>query len=155
MKKKPPKPTPIQKQKEFAKEVALTGDIKASTLKVYGGTYPSKVEEKGREVLSKDRVVKKIIQVWNEMGLTLNYATKKHLEVLKSRHAKKADILKAVDMVYKGHGAYDDEGKGGKMGDQNFLMMFIQQRRERGLPIPKEIAEAVEEKGGDENESTR
>jgi len=133
------------KRKQFAELVAKTGDVQAATLKVYGGTYPSAALKRGEEITSLPVVARKVISIWNKMGLTLDVASKKHLEVLKSKQTKKGDVLKAIEMVYKGHGVYK-EGEESKASDQNFLMLFIKQRKERGLPVPKKIIEMVEEK---------
>lgn len=137
------------RQKEFAKIVAETGDIAAATMQVYGGNgrvLPSEVKDKAKEVLADPAVVAEIVKLWDEVGLTLPLAAQRHFQIMMDPLSKGSDVLRAVEDVYKGH-----KIPGFTPGDENIapqkspINIFIDQRNMRGLPIPKEIQEALKE----------
>lgn len=127
-----------RQDRKFADLVAKTGDIKGAALAVYGLPKFKTPEEQGREKVLKPEVMSEIRKVWAKYGLDLDLATKKHVEVLKSRRAKKADILNAVKLVYQEHGfAKEEESK-----KTDVIEVIIKMRKERGLPVPKDLIDA-------------
>lgn len=134
------------KRKAFVKRVLETRDIASSHMEVFGANTPLAAEEAGKKILTDPKAVPAIVDLWDKMGLSLGEAAKAHARVLrgKEKKIKGSDILKAVEMVYEGHGVVKKKDEAGAV--VNVLQFFISQRRERGLSIPKEILEAEEVK---------
>jgi len=138
--------TKTARKKLFARELLKSGDPKFAHLKSHPGStlLEKNLDEKVSSEITDPVVVKEITKIWRSQGLTLELATQKHLAILsgKGKKVKGADVLKAVEMVYKGHkvpgfGNRDEPGDG-----RGILQIFIDQRRERGLPLPEGIQDA-------------
>lgn len=130
-----------KRQKIFAKVVAETGDVRLGMIRAYEppiSMMPSAVEREGNKVVAKPEVRKEILRIWDEAGLTLEVAAAKHKEILESPRTKTAEKLKAIDMVYKGNEIYQDEERS---TPNSIIQLFIDQRNERGLPIPIDLEE--------------
>ena len=144
-------------QKKFAQIVAKTGDIRQATLAAY--TKPEMTSddalEKGEKILSKKNVALEVIKVWNKIGMKLDVISMEHFKIMKSRASSKSDKLRAIDMAYRVHGAYvtpEDgkekaQGAGGQVTNNmiSILNLYVHQRQTRGLPVEKEVTQALED----------
>lgn len=135
-------------QKVFAREVARTGNIRSALLTAYTppeNQTPKELDQAAKKLVSEPKIRNAVLKIWEEEGLTISAATKRHLRILKSKGSKDKDVLNAIDMVYRGHGIYKTERD---VIDENpqrsMINIFIQQSKERGLEIPAEILEQAE-----------
>lgn len=133
------KPGLSPQQRTFARIVSETGDLKKAAAQAYGASASTALEDKGRAVVAKPAVRKEILRIWAEAGLTLEKASARHEEIMMNPKSSETAVLKAVDMVYEGHGVYERKEE---KTPSNVLALFIDQRRERGLPIPAQVLEA-------------
>lgn len=127
-----------ERRKKYVQLVSETGDKEAALIEVYGKqnmTHPKHVTKKAESYLAHPVAVKEILGIWQQAGITLDLASARHLWVLTSSHKKikAADLLKAIEMTYKGYGvkgfAKDEDEEKGK----SILEIFLRQREERGL----------------------
>ena len=135
------------KDKEFIRIFTETGDIRSATQEVYGDgalkLLPNEALRKGKKILSKEKILKGVLKVWNSVGMTLDATAKVHWGILTSKTAKKSDVLKAIEMVYKGHKVWNDDSLKDRGGRDDTLHIFIEQREARGLPVPAVVKNAV------------
>ena len=132
----------LSRKRKFIKIVAETGDLLLAQNTVYPSQkLPSQIEKSVENKIADPEVIKGILKIWRKAGITLDLAAKRHLYILtsKNKRVKGADILKAVDMVYRGHGIKEFAKDSDKEDAKSILQIFVDQRRERGLPLPTEI----------------
>ena len=134
-------------KKVFIQEVTRTGNIRAAAQAAYKGrsaTLPKDFEDKGRALIKNDPVVREtILAIWEAEGLTLSLAAKKHKQLLKSKSIKPQAQLKAIEMVYREHGGRsEDSAAQGLNSLAGLVSLMMQQRKQRGLPVPEGILEA-------------
>jgi len=129
------------RRRKFTKIVAETGDLRLAQTSVYPhqSHWPAQQLECAEKRLTAPAVVKTILKVWKDKGLTLEKASERHLKIMlsNSKRVKASDVLKAVEMVYKGNQvpgfSYDKDENIGK----SILQIFVDQRKERGLSLPE------------------
>ena len=135
---------PPDRQRIFAETVSQTGDLALAHLTAYKRAVNKTLEENyeaGKKLLSRSKVRELLIALWDAQGLTLADAARIHSEVA-NKSRKGSDKLRAIETIYKVHGALDSEEKVSKDGDTlNFIQLFVKASTDRGLTIPAEIIE--------------
>lgn len=131
-------------QKIFANEVARTGNLRAAMLTAYTPAQdvtPSELDDRAKNLALEPKIRNEIVKIWEQEGLTLNLAAKRHVEVLKSKRSRDKDVLTAIDLAYKAHGVYKPNGEESGGGQNSMINIFIQQSQARGIPLPKGVIE--------------
>lgn len=103
------------------------------------------VEKWADHVLSKPQVRREIVRILDGVNLTKNHLALKLFQILHRPRGRDADKLKAIQMAFQMHGAFDPPEEAGQSGEYKAINMFIKIRQERGLEIPTQIVEAVKQ----------
>jgi len=144
-KKKRVKKLPSTEELELSRLVALGEDPIKAAKTVYGNKdkSPEEIKSLVKEKFTKKEVVANVVKVCDEMeaiGLTVKKAAVKHLHILNKPTSKGTEVLKAVEMVYSEYGKKHKD----KEEKVNPLLILIQNRIDRGLPVPKDVMEVID-----------
>lgn len=94
--------------------------------------------------LNRATVLKQVMKIWKKVGLTVGLVAQKHHGIIARASVGVGHKLKAIDMFYKALGVYPEYQEKDPSKNRNPLLIFIQNRIERDLPLPKKVVDALE-----------
>lgn len=104
------------------------------------------VEKWADKVLEKPQVRREIVRILDGVHLTKRNLALKLFLLLNKPRGKDADKLRAIQMAFQMHGAFDPPEKE-QTEEYDAMMLFVKIRKERGLEVPAQVEEAVKQLG--------